>query len=376
MVVFTQLGGRGGLRFFGPLRGVLPLGPDGIDAFNNHAYFPSSDTNSYNYTAELQGLLSNIKCVYDKHSPITFSSVSDDAYVYQYSGTCHGAIDILTNTFIPRNSTDWVGFWACKSAGVHEEYTLYLRGSGTNYGSGIGNITCTVSPIQIALFPVTYWSRSGFFSSQEHTTTFANTNISSHLIQLAVVALGDIIYESQNPQNNLVADAVISYGVKSSGLTPNHQNDTYLQLYEMMYQGILEYAVCLYVLLHSFDLIVPLQAAYIRLVYMTNTDPPPPPSCIRNVTGSANYEVIGWFVTAENIGFLMPMTLVNLAALMLALIAMFMGEKILHKFDPTDMRALVFASGETRGMLEGWDAEVNYNNVSTFFFDYSPKLDV
>jgi hypothetical protein len=248
MIPFTQLGGRGGLRFFGPLRGVVPLGPDGINIFDTHSYFPSSDTHSYNYTVELQGLLSRIKCVYDNQSPIRFSPVSGDTYVYQYNGTCPGprAINILTRQFIPLNSTDRVGFWACKSAGADEQYTLYLRGDGTNYESGIGNITCTLSPVQIALFPVTYWSQLGYFSSQENTTTFANTNISSHLIQLAVVTLGDIMYESQNSQNNLVVDVVISYGVKSSDLTPNKQNDTYLQLYEAMYQGILEYAVCPY----------------------------------------------------------------------------------------------------------------------------------
>lgn len=74
----------------------------------------------------------------------------------------------------------------------------------------------------------------------------------------------------------------------------------------------------------------------------------------------------------------MPMTLVNLAALILALMAMFMGNKVLHKFDPTDMRALIFASGESQGILESWNNEVSYKNVSVIFFlsDRISGLDV
>jgi len=32
------------------------------------------------------------------------------------------------------------------------------------------------------------------------------------------------------------------------------------------------------------------------------------------VTGSLNYEVLGWFVTTANIGLLLPITIINLAA--------------------------------------------------------------
>jgi hypothetical protein len=59
------------------------------------------------------------------------------------------------------------------------------------------------------------------------------------------------------------------------------------------------------------------------------------------------------------------MTLVNLASLVLALIAAFTGRKILYEFNPTDPRSLIFASGKTcetaGGRLEGWDCQVNYS---------------
>ena len=52
---------------------------------------------------------------------------------------------------------------------------------------------------------------------------------------------------------------------------------------------------------------------YYRLIY--STIPNPPSSCIRNVTGQLRYEVYGWFMTNANIGFLIPITIINLGAL-------------------------------------------------------------
>ena len=57
-------------------------------------------------------------------------------------------------------------------------------------------------------------------------------------------ALGDIVLQVQGEQSNLVAESVFTFGVKSFGLTPYTQNEEYLQLFEAMIQGILEYEVC------------------------------------------------------------------------------------------------------------------------------------
>jgi hypothetical protein len=211
---------------------------------------------SYSYTLELQGLTSDINCVYDTQSPIIFWKVVSGAkWVYQYNGTCLGGDDILADAkFISPNSDHSLGFWACKtpSSEGREQYVLYLSGR-VNYASAIGNITCTVSPIQPAIFPVTYQSQTGFFSSRNSTTTFANT--STELIRRAIRGLGTIIYESQNPQSNVVAESVITFGVKSFGLPPHDRNETYLRLYEAMFQGILEYEVLMspYSVTHSLN---------------------------------------------------------------------------------------------------------------------------
>jgi hypothetical protein len=45
------------------------------------------------------------------------------------------------------------------------------------------------------------------------------------------------------PQANLVAESVITYGVKNFNLPPYNQNPEYLRLYEAMIQGILDYEV-------------------------------------------------------------------------------------------------------------------------------------
>lgn len=84
------------------------------------------------------------------------------------------------------------------------------------------------------------------------------------------------------------------------------------------------------------------------------------------MTGSASYEVIGWFVTTANIGFLIPMTIVNLAALMVALTAVFIIRKGKYcDFDPTDSKPLAHASSDK---LQGWEATVKYRfkDVSNF----------
>ena len=79
------------------------------------------------------------------------------------------------------------------------------------------------------------------------------------------------------------------------------------------------------------------------------------------MNGSSSYEVIGWFAKPVHIGFLMPMTIINLASLAATLIAMFMARKGKCKFDPTDPRILIFAAHEPmEHELEEWDDKVTY----------------
>jgi hypothetical protein len=61
------------------------------------------------------------------------------------------------------------------------------------------------------------------------------------------------------------------------------------------------------------------------------------------VKGSTKYTVLGWSVTFQNIGYLLPMTIINLASLILLLVAMFRRKKGSFKDDPTDPEVLASA---------------------------------
>jgi hypothetical protein len=200
---------------------------------------------SYNYTLDLQGLVTDVKCAYDSSSPVNFTSVpGGGTFVVEYRGRCQGATEILADArFVQINANNSLGFWACETTppGTQEQsYRLYLRGYA-GYESVVGNITCDVNPIHYAVFPITYRSLSGIFYSQEPYT--ASINTSSTLVERAVKAVGDIIYGSQSWETNLVVESVITFGVKSFNLPPYNKSDQYLRLYELMIQGILEYEV-------------------------------------------------------------------------------------------------------------------------------------
>jgi hypothetical protein len=61
------------------------------------------------------------------------------------------------------------------------------------------------------------------------------------------------------------------------------------------------------------------------------------------VEGSTKYAALGWEVTLQNIGYLFPMTIINLASLILLLVAMFRRKKGSFKDDPTDPEVLASA---------------------------------
>ena len=71
---------------------------------------------------------------------------------------------------------------------------------------------------------------------------------------------------------------------------------------------------------------------------------------------------MGWFVDSESIGFLIPMTIVNLASLVVLLIAMVHAKKSGgHKFDPLKPHALLEAAYTTEeGQPIEWGHTVKY----------------
>ena len=122
---------------------MLPLGPNGVPAFDTLAPSPisgpASDLNlSYNYTLDLQGMSSNVSCSYAPTAVVHYFEPLPA--IYQYNGTCPSGQDFLVNTsFIEIGSNNSLGFWACKTSQAGSAYTVYLEGI-KGYGQAIGNI--------------------------------------------------------------------------------------------------------------------------------------------------------------------------------------------------------------------------------------------
>jgi hypothetical protein len=250
---FTQLGANDGMHFLGPIRGLLPLGPNGVASLNTlqRSPFDSNATAmiSYNYTLDHQGLASKITCVYDDQSPIKFGAVPGNTNVVAYNASCSdlGQANVLTDVpdYVTLDTNNTLTFWACKSIpadGIEPIYYIYLR--GRQHYASIADITCRVFSTQPAIFPVKYQSAPSIFSSSGPKATFATTT--PGLMELALGGLGAVIWEGQNIKSNLVAESVITFGVKDFQLQPYEQNEKYLRLYEAMIKGIIEYEVCLF----------------------------------------------------------------------------------------------------------------------------------
>jgi hypothetical protein len=71
-----------------------------------------------------------------------------------------------------------------------------------------------------------------------------------------------------------------------------------------------------------------------------------PASCIHPIHGNLTYEVLGWYPAAGNgqVWLLIPMTLMNLAFLIIWIVAMKMGRfQYRCNFEPMDTRAMLTA---------------------------------
>ena len=157
--------------------------------------------------------------------------------------------------------------WACKSILAGEQdpiYYIYLRGRGVDYETWLGNISCTVSPIYPAIFPVTYQSSTRVFSTQAEITTSAPVDVFSYLIEHAIFAFRALLRESQT-SNSLVVASIQHLGVQILGMR-YEQSDQFLPLYEAMLRGILVDEVCTANNSSPFLLINDLSAGYIPAV--------------------------------------------------------------------------------------------------------------
>ena len=77
--------------------------------------------------------------------------------------------------------------------------------------------------------------------------------------------------------------------------------------------------------------------------------------------GSLSYQVTGWTVELQHVGFLMPMTIINLVSLLLLLTAIFIGEPGGEKIDPTDPKQLIYSMYTPIDLdNSGWEDKVTF----------------
>ena len=370
-LVLGELGANS-LRFLGPNRGLLPIGPNSIPGLNTLQPSPLTDAGtypailSYNYTLNHQGITSHISCIYDTQSPITYSAGPADL-LGNVTASCNGTglhdpFPHSRGSYQMPNTNSTLAFWACSNGQKYATYYIYFHGCSETYEKEIGNITCSVSPIQPAVFPVTYQRSTHVFSTlEEITTSAAPSDFFSMVIEWGMVAFVNLVQVAQNPVHNLVAASVKELGIQALGIQP--PNDLYLSLYEAMLKGTMVDLVCTANDSSLPLLMVILQVTYQRFLYSTITDPPPPASCIRRVNGTLSAEVTGWVAKQEHIGFLIPMTIINLASFITMSISIARAKRSSHQFDLTDPRSLVLAESRLhQSEPSGWADGVSYRS--------------
>jgi hypothetical protein len=304
-LTFTQLGG---VSFQGPIHGVFPIGPNGIPGFDTLQTLPQHIFQSapwYNYTVDLQGISSDVHCQYDTSTPIsTIPMPGQPVALFNASCPTGDTLPDFTPYPVPHISVignNTLGAWPCKSSSPGNSYVIYLNGSG-NYANVVGNMTCTVSLLQPSIFNVTYNSTSKLFSAHNTSRTTSNSTVS--VFDRSVSGVLNSIIEAQNFGTNLIVESVITYAVKDLNISESQifvQDDRYLQLFQALIQGMLEY-----------------EAAYTRMIFLSLS---PPPGCRRKVGGNMWYEVVGWDANIRTAGYLLPLTLINLSSIVILLVS-------------------------------------------------------
>ncbi|KAJ2922201.1 hypothetical protein H1R20_g14884, partial [Candolleomyces eurysporus] len=258
IVSMSMMSGGSPLRFLGPSRGVLPMGPGAPGGYNrpNHLVnastvnFTEARIRSFNYTLQQQGLYSNTSCKYSESSPITFAKAQPEDRTIIIDGT--GACDALnlTDVFGQSNisiplSSGTLAPWGCepsRSEASDLSPVVYLRQRlDRNNGTYDLNITCT-SPIRVGLVNATFESSSTLFRTDSAIRPSTDTTeMERVLLSIITWASLESILAVQNQGSNMLLDIVLEAGVMGSGLAVMERNDQYLRLYEAMLDSIFEY---------------------------------------------------------------------------------------------------------------------------------------
>ena len=83
-----------------------------------------------------------------------------------------------------------------------------------------------------------------------------------------------------------------------------------------------------------------------------------------------NYAVLGWFVTSANIGFLIPMTIINVAAFIALLLAMSLANAGGNPFHPFHPRPVSYGDhiNDQEKLPDEWKENVSFQPMSVRFF--------
>ena len=83
-----------------------------------------------------------------------------------------------------------------------------------------------------------------------------------------------------------------------------------------------------------------------------------------------NYVVLGWFVTSANIGFLIPMTIINGAALIALLLAVLLAKTGGYIFHPFHPRPVTYGDNvdPQEPVPDEWRHKVTFRPTSVRFF--------
>lgn len=86
-----------------------------------------------------------------------------------------------------------------------------------------------------------------------------------------------------------------------------------------------------------------------------------------------NYQVVGWFVTSANIGFLIPITLINLAALVALLLAVIMAKSGSHRLPPSEPRKVTYHedTNQKDQIPDEWRHKVTFQPTTVHYCDLS-----
>ena len=87
--------------------------------------------------------------------------------------------------------------------------------------------------------------------------------------------------------------------------------------------------------------------------------------------GVLNYAVLGWFVTSANIGFLIPTTIINVAAFIALLLAMSLANAGGNPFHPFHPRPVSYAGdhiNDQEKLPDEWKENVSFQPMSVRFF--------